>query len=296
MGERATIDQDYLYGAADAIRRKNGTSNTYTPAQFEAAIDALPDAPVLVAKTITANGEYDPEDDNADGYSGVIVSVPSSQPNLQSKTVNQNGTVLPDAGYDGLSSVVVNVSGGGGSFATAVCHGPNNATVTATDGVTTLTGVISSGKVSFDIPNSGTWTFTCGDIIVEKSITAQGSTVTFSIYFEITQNNISSGNHWFEYTNEGKTMIVTLEYLVAHDGIVFDVRGYNHVQILGSSQCGECTKEATLPSITNAGTGRVSYQSRDAADFIRSGDDRFFAVLYNKTVNRLYVIQMNILN
>lgn len=112
MGERATIDQDYLYGAADAIRRKNGTSNTYTPAQFEAAIDALPDAPVLVAKTITANGEYDPEDDNADGYSGVIVSVPSSQPNLQSKTVNQNGTVLPDAGYDGLSSVVVNVSGG----------------------------------------------------------------------------------------------------------------------------------------------------------------------------------------
>lgn len=112
---KVLVTEAYLNDIADAIRAKNGGSATYKPGQMAGAIANLPDAPVLVAKTITANGEYDPEDDNADGYSGVTVTVPSSQPNLQSKTVTQNGTVTPDAGYDGLSSVVVNVQGGGGA-------------------------------------------------------------------------------------------------------------------------------------------------------------------------------------
>lgn len=60
MGERATIDQDYLYGAADAIRRKNGTSNTYTPAQLEAAIDAIPTGINPTGTiSITENGDHD---------------------------------------------------------------------------------------------------------------------------------------------------------------------------------------------------------------------------------------------
>ena len=109
---KVLVTEAYLNDIADAIRAKNGGSATYKPGQMAGAIAALPDAPVLVAKSITANGEYDPEDDNADGYSGVTVNVPSSQPNLQSKTVTQNGTVTPDQGYDGLSSVVVDVSGG----------------------------------------------------------------------------------------------------------------------------------------------------------------------------------------
>lgn len=50
-------------------------------------------------------------------YSPVSVNV---QPNLQSKTATENGTVTPDSGYDGLSSVVVNVSGGGGTAGEAV--------------------------------------------------------------------------------------------------------------------------------------------------------------------------------
>ena len=65
----------------------------------------------LVAQTsrsVTANGTYDTTTNDV-----VVVSV---TPNLQSKTATENGKVTPDQGYDGLSSVVVNVSGGGSGF------------------------------------------------------------------------------------------------------------------------------------------------------------------------------------
>lgn len=59
------------------------------------------------SRTVTTNGPVDTTTNDE-----VVVSV---QPNLQSKTATQNGTVTADSGYDGLSSVIVNVSGGGGN-------------------------------------------------------------------------------------------------------------------------------------------------------------------------------------
>lgn len=73
---KVLVTEDYLGDIADAIRAKNGSSDTYTPGQMAGAIANLPGASVLVAKTITVNGEYDPEDDNADGYNSVTVNVP----------------------------------------------------------------------------------------------------------------------------------------------------------------------------------------------------------------------------
>ena len=58
--------------------------------------------------TIEENGIYTAPAGVA--YTPVTVGV---TPNLQSKTITQNGTITPDQGYDGLSNVVVNVSGGG---------------------------------------------------------------------------------------------------------------------------------------------------------------------------------------
>lgn len=40
-----------------------------------AVADKIKPAKVLVEKTITANGTYDPADDEADGYSSVVVNV-----------------------------------------------------------------------------------------------------------------------------------------------------------------------------------------------------------------------------
>ena len=110
---RVSINDQYLTDIGDGIREKLDVQTLYKPSQMKSAILSIPGASTLVSKTITQNGTYDPTDDNADGYSSVTVNVPSSQPNLQSKTVTENGTVLPDTGYDGLSSVIVNVSGGG---------------------------------------------------------------------------------------------------------------------------------------------------------------------------------------
>jgi len=102
MGERATIDQDYLHDAADAIRRKDGTSNTYTPAQFEAAIDAIPTGGITPTGTIniTENGDHDVTNYatasvNISGGGGVSVL---------------SGTDLPTAAQGGNGEIYLRVS------------------------------------------------------------------------------------------------------------------------------------------------------------------------------------------
>lgn len=128
---KVLVTESYLGGIADAIRLKNGASTTYRPGDMAAAIEALDTSGIhpTGTKNITQNGTHDVTE-----YASANVSV---QPNLQSKTVTQNGTVTPDQGYDGLSSVVVNVSGGGGGGVEASIAVENGALVT--NGVTVVT-------------------------------------------------------------------------------------------------------------------------------------------------------------
>lgn len=63
------------------------------------------------SETVTQNGTYDTTTKNE-----IVVNVQGGgTPNLQDKTITQNGTYTADAGYDGLGTVTVSVSGGGSS-------------------------------------------------------------------------------------------------------------------------------------------------------------------------------------
>lgn len=102
------VTESYLDDIADAIRDKTGSEDTYTPAQMAEAIEDIhtADEVVLVSKSISANGTYNPASDSADGYSGVTVNVPNTYTAAdegkvvssgalvaqESQNVSQNGT------------------------------------------------------------------------------------------------------------------------------------------------------------------------------------------------------------
>lgn len=103
-------EESNIQAIAAAIREKNGTQNKYTAAQMANAVRAITTQPNLETLSVNQNGRYLPGA-GKDGFSEVNVAVPGGTPNLQSKTVTPSAsqqTVQPDSGYDGLSSVVVN--------------------------------------------------------------------------------------------------------------------------------------------------------------------------------------------
>lgn len=84
---------------------EGGTLNTANT-YIEDDINIMPN---LQDKTITQNGSYT-ADDGYTGLGSVTVDVAGgAKPKLQEKTITTNGEVTPDEGYDGLSKVMVSI-------------------------------------------------------------------------------------------------------------------------------------------------------------------------------------------
>ena len=80
------LDSD-LTSVANAIRAKTGGSSQLAfPNDFVSAIGDIPTGGTLITKTITKNGTYSAEDDDADGYSEVTVNVPSGGGTVETGT------------------------------------------------------------------------------------------------------------------------------------------------------------------------------------------------------------------
>ena len=209
---RALITESFLTGIANAIRAKLGVQDTYTPPQMAAAIESIPTGGITPTgtKNITQNGTHDVTqyasanvnvpNSYAAGDEGKVVSngalvaqtsrsvtangtydtttndevVVSVAPNLQSKTVTENGTVTPDQGYDGLSSVVVNVSGGGGSDGVYVGTGDPDASI-GSDGDYYYKRALTGAYGYTSTPNNDSGTSQTGyEFIANEAITITG--------------------------------------------------------------------------------------------------------------------------
>ena len=153
-------------------------------------------------KTITANGTYNAEDDDADGYTSVTVSVSTPSPNLQAKTnispTTSSQTITADNGYDGLSSVQINsMPSGTAGTPTATKGTVSNHSVSVTPSVTNSTGYITGST------KTGT------AVTVSASELVSGSqTITSNNTYDVTNLasvtvNVSGGSSKAIYTYKG---------------------------------------------------------------------------------------------
>lgn len=116
-GKEVNLEEVY---EGDVSINANGTYDVGGKAR--AIVNVSGESATLITKSITANGTYNASEDNADGYSSVTVNVEAEPISLQQKTATTNGEVTPDAGYDGLSKVVVNVATSGLSLEDVASH------------------------------------------------------------------------------------------------------------------------------------------------------------------------------
>lgn len=76
----------------------NGTYQTQKYGSVTVDVQGSGSSAVLIPKTINANGTYDADDDNADGYSGVTVNVPNSYAAADEGRVVLGGALVAQTG------------------------------------------------------------------------------------------------------------------------------------------------------------------------------------------------------
>lgn len=177
---KVLVTESSLQDIADAIRTKNGLTDTYTPGEMSDAIEAIqigitPTGTKQIS--ITQNGTTT-EDVTNYANAQISVNVSSSSPTLVTKTITENGTYNASSdNADGYSSVTVNVSGGGGGGA-------------GVPGVTLLqeyTFAQNARNAKLTIPSGYDWYFA----LVKGSFTADDW-----MYYGIDQEVTSGASHY----------------------------------------------------------------------------------------------------
>ena len=176
------------------------------------------DLPVLVSKNITANGNYDPASDDADGYSSVAVNVPNSYAagdegkvvsngalvaqTARSSDITQNGT------YDTTlnNEIVVDVQGGGSAVIEPLSV-TQNGTYTApsgVDGYSPVTVNVSGGggECKETVSYYG-WTYGgySGFAVMERDDGAVFGKVAINHVNEVLTGNLISFSYYGDGTN-----------------------------------------------------------------------------------------------
>jgi hypothetical protein len=219
------VTESYLEDIADAIREKNGTETTYKPPQMAAAIEALPDPSVLDSKSITANGTYDPSDDDLDGYDEVTVNVPNSYAAGDEGKVVSNGalvaqgsdTVTENDTYDTtlISSLIVNVSSGGSASVKIMNQGQVSTTSAyATATFDSAVDFSLYNALRFDMYREGV---KVGTTVIGKSGVNESFPTGFTIYS-------SAYNYTMNFSENNKT-IRCAQYAGSYVNLYVDVYG-----------------------------------------------------------------------
>lgn len=143
---KVSITKSKLDTLANTISAKSGVAAPLTLAEMAAAVQSIPTGGggTLIEKTITANGTYDAEDDDADGYSSVTVNVQSGTPRTSTDLVVSGATVTAPAGVY-AQNASASVATGTAGTPTATKGTVSNHSVTVTPSVANTTGYITGG-------------------------------------------------------------------------------------------------------------------------------------------------------
>lgn len=117
---------------------------------------------------------------------------------LAEKVIDRSGVYYAaNDGVSGYSKVKVQGTGGGSNAGLVECYYPAGQGITATDGVTTLQGD-TSGHYTFQIPNSGEWEITSGQVtkqitVVDYALNFRGIQVLQDVYWKGSGSTDPSG-------------------------------------------------------------------------------------------------------